>query len=619
VKTPSVCTIDFETLPIRRRPEYPPKPVSVSIMLPNEKKPRWYAWGHPTKNNCTYAQAMKALRDVWTKYELLFHNGKFDYDVATTHMGMKALPWEKLHDTLFLVFLENPYEQLGLKPSAERLLGMAPEERDTVVDWLKKNLPFPREKKDNGQSEKWEAYIGYAPADIVGEYAKGDVIRTRKLFDLLYPQIVKRTMLPAYNIERELMPILLENERKGIRIDLPLLRKDYKLYMKAMDTADAWLRKALKCPTLNVNSDEEIAECFSVSGWVDDDQWVITKGGKRSVSKKNLKPEMVNHKKGQQVFAYRNKLATCVADMRRMLSQAEKTGGTIHTTWNQVKGEFGGAGTGRLSSSPNFQNISTGLEEKGDGFIHPEFLNVPHLPEMRKYYLPDVGCVWIKRDYSQQELRILAHFEDGDLLRGYLANPKLDVHGIVDKALREMKLIYTRKQLKNGIVFPKIYGSGKTGIAESLNCDMATAGKIIDILLEALPGYDDLEKDVKATAKAGNPIATWGGREYYVKPAGYSVKYKRFMEYSYMLLNYLIQGSAADCTKLAIIMWHRDPRKKARFIVTVHDEINACALKAIASKQNDILNDNMLKPQFALPMLSEGEMGTNWAELKKAP
>src|SRR5580700_7065870 len=98
-RPPAVTTIDFETDPIRSRPQYPPAPVGVSILMPAEKKARYYAWGHPTGNNCTKSQGERALRETWRSGPLLFQNAKFDIDVAQTHMGCG--PVVEYHDTMF--------------------------------------------------------------------------------------------------------------------------------------------------------------------------------------------------------------------------------------------------------------------------------------------------------------------------------------------------------------------------------------------------------------------------------------------------------------------------------------------------------------------------------------
>ena len=128
-------TIDFETQAISPRPHYPPVPVGVAIWEPG-RKPEYLAWGHPTENNCTLAQAKTKLKALWGR-ELLFHNAKFDLDVAETHLGLPLPPWERVHDTLYLLFLHNPHAlSLSLKPASESLLGMPPEEQDAVKAWL---------------------------------------------------------------------------------------------------------------------------------------------------------------------------------------------------------------------------------------------------------------------------------------------------------------------------------------------------------------------------------------------------------------------------------------------------------------------------------------------------
>src|SRR5512147_1728708 len=106
---------------------------------------------------------------------------------------------------MFLLFLQDPHaSSLSLKPSAERLLGLPPDERDAVAEWLIANGKIAK-NQDPG------AFIAQAPGDVVGTYAIGDVDRTEKLYDLVYPQVVELGMDLAYNRERQLLPILLAN------------------------------------------------------------------------------------------------------------------------------------------------------------------------------------------------------------------------------------------------------------------------------------------------------------------------------------------------------------------------------------------------------------------------
>jgi DNA polymerase I-like protein with 3'-5' exonuclease and polymerase domains len=462
----------------------------------------------------------------------------------------------------------------------------------------------------------------------VGRYAlQGDVSSTEKLFKHLYPIIAKRGMLPAYDRERHLMPILLRNEQEGIRTDLPRMEQDYKMYCAALEKADTWLRKALGVPGLNLDADKDVGNALDASGIVT--QWVYTKPtkshpqGQRSVAKKNMTLGMFNNPRVASVFGYRNRLKTCLSMFfEPWLEQARATNGWVHTNWNQVRQSHGienlvGARTGRLSSTPNFQNIPKMFDGRGDGYEHPKFLNVPPLPLMRSYLLPDKGELWGHRDYSQQELRILAHFEDGALLQAYLADPKLDVHGLVDTAIRDIaKLSFIRLKVKQ-FVFQKIYGGGFPALCAALGCDVPTAKLVISAMMAALPGYETLENDVKNTGRAGLAIRTWGGREYYTEPARFVKKYGRIMTFDYKLLNYLIQGSAGDCTKEALIRYDEHPKRQARMLVNVHDEINSSMPKKRLKEEMKILNDVMQSIEFDLPMLSEGKAGPDWGHLTK--
>ena len=271
--------LDFETKPIQPRPFYPPEPVSFSLLMPTWRKPKFYAWGHLTGgNNCSKADAARVLKTAYssvsTKTPLLCHNAKFDMDVAEEAFQLPLPPWHDFHDTMFLLFLQDPHQrELGLKPSSERLLGMPPDEQDAVKNWLLEHkaqleAEYPEikligaDKDGKGGGIKPStagAFIAYAPGNIVEPYADGDVIRAAKMFEVVYPEILERGMGAAYDRERRLLPILLRNEREGIRVNESALARDHEVYEKAQVTTDAWIRKALKAPTLDLNKDAEMA------------------------------------------------------------------------------------------------------------------------------------------------------------------------------------------------------------------------------------------------------------------------------------------------------------------------------------------------------------------------
>lgn len=639
-RPPRVTAIDFETDPIQPRPEYPPKPVGVSIRRVGERKSRYYAWGHYTGgNNCTFDEGKAALAEAWEDrrrgVRLLFQNAQFDVDVAVTHMGMDMPEWDEMDDTMFLLFLWDPHApDLQLKPSAERILGLAPEERDEMVDWLAANKKRLIAETDIAQwtDSKGKAYINskaklgalvaYAPGDVAGRYAGGDTDRTLGLFNYLWPRIVDAGMETAYDRERQIMPILLENERVGMRVAVDALERDVALYRSAQEQADAWLRKRLKSKDLNVDSDVDFAEALSRNGIVRDEDWVLTPTGARSVAKKNLRPEMFKDAKVASVFGYRNRLATCMnMFMVPWLAQATRRGVPyISTNWNQVRQPGGGTRTGRPSTSdPNFLNLSKTWHDKDDGYVHPSFItSLPELPLVRRYVLADKGGAFLHRDFDGQELRIAAHYEDAALMAAYQENPHLDVHDHVRQLIADIAgLDYHRTQVKI-TNFRRIYGGGAPATALALNISIDVAKQLLAAHGKALPGLRDLNSRIVSMAKAGEAITTWGGRQYYTEPP--KLINGRMVHFEYKLLNYLVQGSAADCTKEAIIRYHNHPKRDSRFLVTVYDEINSSTQgksKACIDHEMAVLRECMEGIELDVPLLSSGKTGLSWGTLIK--
>lgn len=617
IRVPRCWTLDFETEGIQDRPIYPPMPVGFALIRPGAKKSKYYSWGHPQGNNCLKSEARNALLEAWESgIPILCHNGKFDIDVAETHMGMKPLRWELIHDTLFLLFLDDPHAvSLSLKPSAERILGMAPEERDAVKDWVLDHVPEARQKPST-----WGAYICKAPGDLVGKYSDGDVYRTKALFEHLFASVCERGMGPAYDRERRLMRVLLANERQGIRADLDSMVREREMYLKAVEKAEQWIRKRLKAPDLNIDSDAELAEVLEREGIVTD--WVLTKRGKKSTAKANMTPDKFNDPKVASVLGYRGRARTCIGTfLDKWISMAEASGGVIYTNWNQVRqshgnDSFSGARTGRLSCNPNFMNIPKTFYDKDDGYVHPKFIrSLPELPLMRRYILPDPGELFLHRDYSQQELRILAHFENGRLMNAYNDNPYLDIHEFMMESIKAVSGIALERRAVKVLNFGIVYGMGLAKLALGIHSTVEDARRIKNAQGAVIPGLKELNRELKERGKNGLPIATWGGRQYFVEEP-ITLENGHVQTFEYKLLNYLIQGSAADCTKEALIRYD-DAKKDGRFLVTVHDEINLSAPKKALDSEMKILRDVMASVEFDVPMISDGKFGERWGSLSK--
>lgn len=602
----SIITLDYETQGIKGNTiSNPPDPVGLAVWVPGSE-PSYLAWGHPTKNNISREKGLQYARRVITSgHPLLFHNAPFDLAVTNGALGTtwRYSDWSLIHDTQYLVFLDDPYAStLSLKPSAERYLGMPPEEQNDLRDWILGHVP-------QATLNDWGAYIALAPGDLVGRYAIGDVVRTRKLFDHLYPKIVDRGMQGAYDRERRLMPILYESSRKGIRVDRPKLEEDSRVYTSELDRADDEVRRILVSPGLDFGKRGELAEALERAGYVT--EWSLTPTGRKSTSKKTLK---INNPRVDSLIRYRGALNTCLSTFFLPWLELSREDGRLHTSWNQVRTverDSAGTQTGRLSSShPNFQNVPTEFD-----LVIPEgFLA---LPFMRIYLLPEVGHVWLKRDFSSQEVRILGHFEDGQLLRAYVSNPDYDPHE--NNRVRVLEITgrdFARKYIKiTG--FSLIYGAGVPGVMRQTGIDDYAVGKELrDAVLNSMPDVKQLIKDIQNAGRRGEPIRTWGGREYFVEPP--KVIDGRMRTFEYKLLNYLIQGSAADQTKQSIIDWADSRTWESTFLATVHDEINISAPADNWKPHMMTLKKAMDADRFDVPFKSEGFVGPNWEEIEAA-
>lgn len=620
-EAPDVITIDFETKPIRQRPDYPPVPVGVSIKWPGERS-RYFAIGHPTENNATPAEAMEALKRAWFHpLPKLFHHAKFDMAVAMEGLGLpELLPWE-YHDSMYLAFLYSPHARsLGLKELAADLLDWPADERDAIGDWVWAKRAwlleaFGAKVKSKAKTGEW---ICYAPGGLVTPYAEGDTDRTAALFDFLYPRIVREGQLNAYRRELRVTPIFMENERRGIRVDMDGLERDVPSLRQNIETVETWLRRELRASGLNFDADRDVAAILLERGIVDREDFSLTKTGQLSMKKDVLTPAMFKDKRIASALGYRNRLVTCVHTfMEAWLDQGSRAGGRIHPTWNQIRSPNGGTRTGRPScSEPNLLNLSKDFEGRPDGYTHPAFLELPKLPLVRKYVLPEEGHVWLHRDFKGQELRVFADFELGQLFNAYQDDPDVDPHEIVKEKIVEVSgrtdLDRTAVKVLN---FQAIYGGGVPAAQAKLGCTRQEAKEFKRLHDEALPGRKVLSSAIQDIVRRGDPIRTWGGRLYYVEPP--KIINGRRQTYEYKLINYLVQGSAADLTKEAMTDWAAETDGRAKFLCQVYDEINISAPIEDESRYMEELRDVMERDRLDVPMLSDGKRGPSWGKLEK--
>jgi len=612
--------VDFETEAIEDRPEYPPAPVSCGIWA--DSKYIWLCWGHPTGNNCTKGDARRTLKKYWKKYRCCFHNSAFDIDVGDTHLGLGIPP--EFDDTEFLAFLHDPREaSLALKKLAVVHLGMNPDEQDELREWIIEKYMKPNGLKKLSQ---WGAYICKAPGKLVGKYCKGDLIRTQKLFRLFLPYIVKSGMRDAYERELALVRIKLKMERHGVATAHKRIVKDLPKFRAAHEDAGKIIFKKLhitpayeaECPKgfFNMNSNDQLADALENAGLVD--EWYLTDKGNRSTSAENLRAVI----KDKSFLKTWEIYATLTVYLNTFLQPWHDIGarkdGFIFPTFNQVRteqdhGDFKGKGTktGRPSvSKPNFNNLPANVDESKNAKVLKEvykFLRGYDLDfiGLRDYITPTPGNWLIGRDYQQQEMRILAHYEDGVLLSAYLENPQLDIHDAIRLILRETIGVNLPRKAVKTIAFAIMYGLGLDSLAERLDTTRDEAEKIKAAYLRALPGLGKLNKSLKALDVAEMPLFTIGGRQYYTEDA--KIIDGRLRSYGYKNLNLLIQGGAADITKEAMIIFDSlDPvgnlilQQYDEMVVDTPDHKHDMPLLrfAMESSFNDLLD---------LPMPTDGE------------
>jgi DNA polymerase-1 len=440
--------------------------------------------------------------------------------------------------------------------------------------------------------------------ELIAPYAIGDVTRTLGLYEHLKGRVPQE----PYDRERFLMPVLLRGSKDGIRVNRPALEACLERSLAALEASDNRVRATLQAPGLDVSSGACLVDACEKAGIVGPDDWIRTPTGEKSTAKGNLEA-VIKDRELLALLKYRSSLSTCIGTfMTSWLDLSAKTG-RLHPEWNQVrtheKGKFG-TRTGRLScSNPNLTNVPNEFDQE-----IPEGL--PDLPFMREFLLPEEGHVWLKRDFSGQELRWAAHFEDGPLLEAYQGNPSLDPHQLTKERIKSMlNKDFDRKHVKiTG--FQIIYGGGKNAIAQNVGCSIQEAQEFKDAYFTAMPGIHELSKDTSRRGRSGLPVSTWGGRLYYRE---ISAKYPE-RDFSYKLLNYLIQGSAADQTKQAIIDWSKTRFLESRFLATVHDEINISVPIDEWEVHMEHLRDVMNAPRGDCPVRSEGFVGANWHEIE---
>jgi DNA polymerase I-like protein with 3'-5' exonuclease and polymerase domains len=619
METNRIFIADFETEGIDDRPRYPPLPVGLALWVPGQK-PFYHAWGHPTHNNSSKRDAVDHYNALRREGRVpVFHHAGFDLDVMETHCGVG---WTaEHHDTLILLYQHDPRAaSFSLKPAAERLLGEAPTERDELKEWIIQNVDEAKRKKT-----EWGAYISRAPGDLVGRYACGDVTRTGKLFKKFLKEVISDPLQrAAYERERALTRVLVRMERRGVPVATQRLRRDIPRYERMLKEQETILMDWLKVPkTKRADfkfSGDTFADQLERRGLIK--EWILTEKNQRSTSVDSLKEVGVDPKLVHELEV-RSTLATCLSTfMKPWHESGEEYDGRFYARFNQVRQDYHGGGgkrqvgtaTGRLSMSPNLQNAPRDDKDK-------------RLPRVRSYIVPGEllngkkrkGLCIVQRDYSQQELRILAHYENGPFLAKYRADPTIDAHNAVKQLIAEQVGIMLERRDTKDLNFGLIYGMGAAKTALKINRSLQETRKLIRAHMKSLPGVKMLKDQLIELESSGEPLYTWGGRKYYCEKPKYVEKMGRTMTFGYKLLNVKIQGSAADCTKQAMLNYYEAGYDdEYPLFLQVHDELLALAPWTRRNDAHKKMREAMMDVDFNVPMLSDGKVAQlSWADGEK--
>ena len=603
-----IVFLDFETEAIGPRPDYPPRPVGLAIYDPQGKYPNGYlAFGHTMGNNSTFGEVHEILLDIYKSgRSICFHNAMFDLDVIETHFELPMPAYHRIHDTLILAFLHDPHVQsLSLKDLVVTWGLAEPSERDELRDWIIANVPDAKRKKST-----WGAHISKGPVGLVGRYAEADVRLTSQLFYYLAEKVLPSQLEP-YHREIQLLPILLENSRLGVRVDRVGLSAAKEQAIKDIEKCTVWVRALLNSPELNVDSDSQLVDSiYQSEHWDKNKAWPTTDKGQKQATKEALE-EMLTNEHLRDVLRYRANLSTCLSTfIEPWLHSSEKTG-RIYTNWNSVRGERGGTRTGRLSSTPNFQNAPIRYPKVN----LPADLDVAPLPLIRSFILPDEGHKLVACDFNAQELRIFAHFEGGNLMKQYQQDARADLHTYAATMMTEASGREVSRTYSKGVSFAILYGAGPKKISEMLEVDYEMAKTLMDSYTTAVaPGLKDMQNTMRIRYKLRQPLKTVGGRLVPMEPP--KIIHGRLREFDYKGVNLLIQGSAADQAKAAMILYQQT-RQDSRLLLSVHDELVISApVEHIEREANCLMNAMCNAVTLDVPMVSDYKVGSTYQETK---
>lgn len=507
-------------------------------------------------------------------------NIKYDMEVLY-HYGVTLKG--RMFDTMIAHYLIRPDQRHGMDELAATLLHY-------------QTIPIEDLIGPKGKHQKSMRDVDIA---VVSEYACEDADVTLRLKNVLEPMLndVGADRL-FWEIEMPLVPVLAQMELHGIRLDSQSLHETSLQFTRRMQEIEQTIYQ-LAGESFNISSPKQVGDIlFGKLAVIDKPK--KTKTGQYVTSEEVLQQLAGRHEIVEKILAYRGlkKLLSTYVDVLPTLVNPRT--GHIHTSFNQTI-----TATGRLSSSdPNLQNIPVRGE---DG------------KEIRKAFIPDEGCLFFSADYSQIELRVMAHLSgDQQMIEAFREGR--DIHAataakIYRKPMEEVTRDERNKAKRAN--FGIIYGITVFGLAERLDIDRTEAKQLIDGYFETFPQVKEYMEQAKAKAREYGYAETISGRRRYLPDINsHNATVRGFAERN--AINAPIQGSAADIIKMAMIRIHQrfeEARLRSKMILQVHDELNFSVFPEEQKEVEKIVLDEMQQAiELHVPTVADAGWGSNWLE-----
>ena len=507
-------------------------------------------------------------------------NLKYDLEVLRNYnVELKGLMW----DTMIAHYLIQPELRHNMDYMAEIYLHYQTIHIDELIGPKGKNQRSMRDLD---------------PKDVY-EYACEDADITLQLKNKLEDELKQHNCEDLfYHIEMPLMPVLAEMEMNGVCLDTASLAETSKQFTTRMNEIEARIYE-LAGQQFNIASPKQVGEIlFDKLKIVEKAK--KTKTGQYVTSEEVLQQLKNKHEIVADILEHRGLkklIGTYIDALPKLINPRT---GHIHTSFNQTI-----TATGRLSSSdPNLQNIPIRGE---DG------------KEIRKAFIPEPGCLFFSADYSQIELRVMAHLsQDPNMIEVFREGK--DLHAataanIYKKSIEEVTRDERTKSKRAN--FGIIYGITVFGLAERLDIPRDEAKMLIDGYFQTFPEvHDYMEKSKEVARKQGYVTTLFGRRRYLPDINSANSVVRGFAERN--AINAPIQGTAADIIKVAMIhIFQRFKAEgiKSKMILQVHDELNFSVYPDEKEKVERIVIEEMQNAfQMAVPLVADSGFGDNWLE-----